>query len=440
MEILIILLLILLNGLFSMSEVSLINSRKSSLQVEAKKGSKTAKTVLDLIDNPTNFLSTVQIGITLIGILTGMFSGASIAVDLSELFQRWGMAASAAAPLAQTVIVVIVTLLTIILGELVPKKIGMSSSEKIARVISGPMLFLSWLTRPFVWLLSKSTDGIVKLLGIKEQEANVTEEEIKSMIAEGAEDGEVQEVEQDIVGRVFSLGDRSIDSIMTNRSEIVWLDIEMTNEEINSTVKENLFQVYPVGEGSLDDIIGVVFLKDLFGKLDDKNFNISQILQPAQYFYENMEVFKVLEDMKAKHIGYGLISDEFGICQGIVTHKDILEGLVGFIDNPEEEPFIIKRESEDGGWLVDGQCPFYDFLAHFEKEEHEDDAEEEFDFTTVGGLILELLEHIPQSGERVSWKEFDFEVLDMDGARIDKILVKLREEECDDDQKHSEEE
>lgn len=439
MEIFIILLLILLNGLFSMSEVSLINSRKSSLQVDAKRGSKTAKTVLDLIENPTNFLSTVQIGITLVGILTGMFSGASVAVDLAEVMQGWGMKISVAAPLSQVIIVVVVTLLTIILGELVPKKIGMSSSEKIAKVISGPMVLLSWLTKPFVWFLSKTTDGIVKVLGIREQEANVTEEEIKSMIAEGAEDGEVQEVEQDIVERVFSLGDRTIDSIMTNRSDIVWIDSEMTNEEINSTVKENLFQVYPVGEGSLDEIIGVVFLKDLFGKLDDKDFNISQILKPAQYFYENMEVFKVLEDMKEKHIGYGLICDEFGICQGIVTHKDILEGLVGAINNPEEEPFIIERNTEDGGWLVDGQCPFYDFLAHFEKEEHEN-SEEEFDFNTIGGLILELLEHIPQSGETVSWKEFDFEVLDMDGARIDKILVKLNQQQSDEDIKCSEEE
>ena len=439
MEIFIILLLILLNGLFSMSEVSLINSRKSSLQVDAKRGSKTAKTVLDLIENPTNFLSTVQIGITLVGILTGMFSGASVAVDLAEVMQGWGMKSSVAAPLSQVIIVVVVTLLTIILGELVPKKIGMSSSEKIAKVISGPMVLLSWLTKPFVWFLSKTTDGIVKVLGIREQEANVTEEEIKSMIAEGAEDGEVQEVEQDIVERVFSLGDRTIDSIMTNRSDIVWIDSEMTNEEINSTVKENLFQVYPVGEGSLDEIIGVVFLKDLFGKLDDKDFNISQILKPAQYFYENMEVFKVLEDMKEKHIGYGLICDEFGICQGIVTHKDILEGLVGAINNPEEEPFIIERNTEDGGWLVDGQCPFYDFLAHFEKEEHEN-SEEEFDFNTIGGLILELLEHIPQSGETVSWKEFDFEVLDMDGARIDKILVKLSQQQSDEDIKCGEEE
>ena len=419
-----------------MSEVSLINSRKSSLQVEAKKGSKTAKTVLKLIDNPTNFLSTVQIGITLIGILTGMYSGASLTEDLSGIFQTWGMSASVATPIAQTVIVVIVTLLTIILGELVPKRIGMSSSERIAKIISGPMVFLSWITKPFVWILSKSTEGVVALFGISEQDSKVTEEEIKSMIAEGAEDGEVQEVEQDIVGRVFSLGDRTIDSIMTNRNDIVWIDSEMSNEEINNTVKENLFQVYPVGEGSLDDIIGVVFLKDLFGKLEDEDFNISQIIKPVQYFHENMEVFKVLEDMKEKHIGYGLICDEFGVCQGIVTHKDILEGLVGSINNPEEEPFIIERTSEEGGWLVDGQCPFYDFLAHFEKE---DENDEEFDFNTISGLILELLEHIPQSGETVSWRDFDFEVLDMDGARIDKILVKLKQDSSQEDKRYSEE-
>ena len=419
-----------------MSEVSLINSRKSSLQVEAKKGSKTAKTVLKLIDNPTNFLSTVQIGITLIGILTGMYSGASLIEDLSGIFQTWGMSASVATPIAQTVIVVIVTLLTIILGELVPKRIGMSSSERIAKIISGPMVFLSWITKPFVWILSKSTEGVVALFGISEQDSKVTEEEIKSMIAEGAEDGEVQEVEQDIVGRVFSLGDRTIDSIMTNRNDIVWIDSEMSNEEINNTVKENLFQVYPVGEGSLDDIIGVVFLKDLFGKLDDEDFNISQIIKPVQYFHENMEVFKVLEDMKENHIGYGLICDEFGVCQGIVTHKDILEGLVGSINNPEEAPFIIERTSEEGGWLVDGQCPFYDFLAHFEKE---DENDEEFDFNTISGLILELLEHIPQSGETVSWRDFDFEVLDMDGARIDKILVKLKQDSPQEDKRYSEE-
>lgn len=422
MEILIIILLIFLNGLFSMSEVSLISARKSSIAADAKKGSKTAKTALKLIEEPNKFLSTVQIGITLIGILTGLFSGAALSDDLSAIFQGWGMRASLAFPLAQGSLVVVVTLISIIFGELFPKRIGMSASEKIAKAVSGPMIFLSWITLPFVWILSKSTEGLVKLFGVKESDAKVTEEEIKSMIAEGAEDGEVQEVEQDIVGRVFSLGDRKIESIMTSRNDIVWLDKDMTNEEINETVKENLYEVYPVGEESLDDIIGVVFLKDLFGKLEDPKFNISQILTPAQYFHENMDVYKVLEQMQEKQVGYGLICDEFGVLQGIVTHKDILEGLVGSISDQEDEPDIIARKA--GGWLVDGQCPFYDFLSHFDKEEMDSSDN---DFNTVGGLILEKLEHIPQTGETITWNEFTFEVIDMDGARIDKVLVTKNE-------------
>lgn len=417
MEILVILLLILLNGLFSMSEISLISSRKSSIAAEAKKGSKTSKTVLKLISEPNKFLSTVQVGITLIGILTGLYSGAALSDDLSSIFRGWGLRSSVAYPLAQGLLVVVVTFLSIIFGELVPKRIGMSSPEKIAKVVSGPMLFLSWITMPVVWLLSKCTEGIVKFFRISEDDQKVTEEEIKSMIAEGAEDGEVQEVEQDIVGRVFSLGDRKVESIMTNRSEIIWLDKSMNNSIINKIVQENLYEVYPVGNGSLDDIIGVVFLKDLFGKLDNDTFNISDILSPAQYFHEYMDVYKVLEQMKKNQVGYGLICDEFGIFQGIVTHKDILEGLVGNISDQEDEPDIIERKS--GGWLVDGQCPFYDFLAHFEME----DIASQYDFNTVGGLILENLDHIPKSGESLIWNEFNFEIMDMDGARIDKILV-----------------
>lgn len=422
MEILIILLLIFLNGLFSMSEVSLISSRKSSIAADAKKGSKSAKTALKLIEEPNKFLSTVQIGITLIGILTGLYSGAALSDDLSSIFQRWGMRASLAFPLAQALLVVVVTLVSIVFGELFPKRIGMSASEKIAKAVSGPMLFLSWITLPFVWILSKSTEGLVKLFGVKESEAKVTEEEIKSMIAEGTEDGEVQEVEQDIMGRVFSLGDRKIESIMTSRNDIVWLDKDMTNAEINETVKENLYEVYPVGEESLDDIIGVVFLKDLFGKLEDPSFNISQILVQPQYFHENMDVYKVLEQMKGQRVGYGLICDEFGVLQGIVTHKDILEGLVGTINDQEDEPDIIARKS--GGWLVDGQCSFYDFLAHFDMEDLDCS---DCDFNTVGGLILDNLEHIPQTGETITWNNFTFEVMDMDGARIDKVLVTKNE-------------
>lgn len=419
MELIIILILILLNGLFSMSEIAMISARKSNLSAEAKKGSSSAKRALQLAEEPDRFLSTVQIGITLIGILTGLYSGDKFAEDFSEILLGWGMNASIALGVSKTIIVVIVTYLTLIIGELLPKRIGMNYSERIAKVVAGPMHLLSLLTSPFVWILTKSTALLSKMIGLREEDPIVTEEEIKSMIAEGAEDGSVQEMEQDIVERVFSLGDRKVESIMTSRNEIVWIEKEMTAEDISDLIKENLFEVYPVGNDSLDDILGVVFLKELFAALDQPDFKLSDIIRPAQYFHEYTDVYKVLEQMQEKQVAYGLVCDEFGVFQGIVTHKDILEGLVGTISDDEQEPDIIERK-EENSWLVDGQIPFYDFLEHFECE----DLFAENDYNTLGGLILEKLEHIPLSGESLQWEDFQFEVVDMDGARIDKILVK----------------
>lgn len=419
MELIIILILILLNGLFSMSEIAMISARKSNLSAEAKKGSSSAKRALQLAEEPDRFLSTVQIGITLIGILTGLYSGDKFAEDFSEILVGWGMNASIALGVSKTIIVVIVTYLTLIIGELLPKRIGMNYSERIAKVMAGPMHLLSLLTSPFVWILTKSTALLSKMIGLREEDPIVTEEEIKSMIAEGAEDGSVQEMEQDIVERVFSLGDRKVESIMTSRNEIVWIEKEMTAEDISDLIKENLFEVYPVGNDSLDDILGVVFLKELFAALDQPDFKLSDIIRPAQYFHEYTDVYKVLEQMQEKQVAYGLVCDEFGVFQGIVTHKDILEGLVGTISDDEQEPDIIERK-EENSWLVDGQIPFYDFLEHFECE----DLFAENDYNTLGGLILEKLEHIPLSGESLQWEDFQFEVVDMDGARIDKILVK----------------
>lgn len=418
MDIVIILLLIVLNGLFAMAEIALISARKSSLQSDAKRGSSSAKTALKLANEPDKFLSTIQIGITLIGILTGIYSGAALADDFGKVLAGWGVSPSYARIVAQAIIVLLVTYLTLIFGELVPKRIGMSVAEKAAKLVAGPMKILAAIASPFVWILAKSTAAAFNMLGIKPSDSKITEEEIKSMIQEGTEGGEVQEVEQDIVERVFALGDRKVDSIMTNRNDIVWIDINMTNEQINETVKSNLYEVYPVAEGNLDSIKGVVFLKDLFGKLEDKEFSLSQVIHPVQYFHDNMDVYKVLEEMKTNQTGYGLIYDEFGNCEGIVTLKDILEGLVGTIPDSHEEPEIIERDDKSG-WLVDGQCPFYDFLAYFEREELYSDN----DFTTVSGLILEHLEHIPRTGEKLHWNIFTFEIVDMDGARIDKVLV-----------------
>lgn len=419
-EIFIILFLILLNGIFSMSEISLISARKSSLQSEANKGNKSAKTALNLAENPDRFLSSVQVGITLIGLLTGMFSGNKIAAIFTDFMVRAGLSASVAGPLAQTIIIIIVTYFSIVLGELVPKRIGMSAAEKVAKVVAGPMRFISMLTYPLVWLLSKSTSLIVRMLGVKNQEAKVTEEEIKSIIQEGTEEGEVSPVEQDIVERVFTLGDLSVSTIMTLRNDITWLEIGMNESEVRETIENNLYEEYPVADGDLDHVVGILRLKDFVLNVGKGDFHLEKMVQTPVYFHENMNVYKVLEEMKAKKVSRALVCDEFGSCSGIITLKDILEALIGTInDEDDPDPDIVERSGNDG-WLVDGQCSMYDFLRHFDL----DDEMQDYEYTTVAGLIFDELEHMPVSGDTIEWGDFTFEVVDMDGPRIDKLIVK----------------
>lgn len=418
MEIAIIVILILLNGVFSMSEIAVISARKSSLKNEAKRGSKSAQAAVDLSDNPDRFLSTVQVGITLIGILTGLYSGDVLAGDASSLLMKIGLSAEYAYPLAKTGIVIVVTYFTIVLGELIPKRLGMSSAEKVAKLIARPMHYLSIIVSPFVWILSKSSSFMFSLMGITESDSKVTEEEIKSLVIEGAEDGEVQNVEKDIVERVFNLGDRDLESIMTHRGDLVWIDTDMTNAEIVDIIRKYPFDKYPVATKDLDHIIGVVHLKDMFGKIESAEFDVKTVVRSVQFFYESMEVYKALEDMKTNHISYALVCDEFGAIKGIVTLKDILEALVGTILDPQEEPEIIQRQ--DGSCLIDGQCSFYNFLTYFKMA----DLYNKYDYNTISGLILDKLGHIPKTGEYMVWKGFSIEIVDMDGTRIDKLLVK----------------
>lgn len=424
-EILIILLLIVFNGIFAMSEIAVIQARKTTLSNDEKKGSRGARTALRLANDPDRFLSTVQIGITLIGILTGIYSGASLSGRFSDVFESFGMPERWAYPLAQGLIVIIVTYLTIVFGELVPKRIGMSVAERVSKVIARPMYILSVIASPFVWILSKSTEAMVNLLGVKDAETKVTEEDIKSIVQEGKEDGEVQEVEQDIVERVFMLGDLTVDSIMTHRSDVVTLDVSMTKDEIKQVLNDNLYEAYPLIDRGIDNILGVVLLKDLLFRLDGDTPDLKALMHPAVYFYENMSVYKALEQMKEKRLTQAFICDEFGSFQGIVTLRDILEGLVGTIDEVAEDPEIVKREGSES-WLVDGQCSFYDFLSYFDKEHLYDNEQQ--DYNTLAGLIIEQLKHIPQAGERTEWNCFNFEIVDMDGVRIDKVLVTMKEE------------
>ena len=424
MEIVIIVGLILLNGVLSMSEIAMVSARKSRLEADVKKGSKAAKTALKLANAPDTFLSTIQIGITLIGILTGLYSGEVLAQSFGKVIALIKPLEAHAVAIAQTLIVIIVTYLTLIIGELGPKRIGMSASERVAKLVARPMNLLSKIALPFVWILSKSTVATLKLLGVNTQENNkVTEDEIKAIIQEGTDGGEIQEVEQDIVERVFNLGDRNVGSIMTHRSEMVWLNVNYTKEQIEETVKNNLFNTYPVADKNLDSIVGVVHLKDLFGRLDEEDFKLSKVLRAPQYIPENLSVYNALELMRTTGGRYGIVTDEFGSIEGIVTLKDIVRALIGSMPEVGEEQEIVARE--DGSFLIDGQIPFYDFLAHFDME----DLYNEFNYNTLSGLILEELEHIPQTGEKLSWRNFDFEIVDMDAARIDKVLVSLKKPE-----------
>lgn len=419
-EIFIILGLIVLNGVFAMSEIALISARKSSLSADSDNGNRSARFALRLANEPDRFLSTIQIGITLIGILTGIYSGNKVAVIFTDWLIHAGVSASYASALSQTLIVVVVTYLTLIFGELVPKRIGLTVAESAAKFVAVPMYMLSMIAYPFVWLLSNSTALMFRLTGLKGKGSKVTEEEIKSIIREGTEDGEVQPVEQDIVHRVFMVGDLKVDAIMTHKSDIVWLDLKMGAGQVREIIRENMYAVYPVADGDLDHVKGIVSIKDLFLSLSDPDFRLDSIMCDATYFYENTDVYRVLEHMKTTHVSTGLVCDEFGACIGIITLKDILESLVGMVqEETEEEPSIVQRK-EGEEWFVDGQCTMYDFLNYF----GEVDLLENTDYNTVAGLCFSQLDHIPACGEQFVWNDFSFEIVDMDGARIDKLLVR----------------
>ena len=405
-----------------MAEIAMISSRKSKLNAEASNGDKAARAAVRISSDPDKFLSTVQMGVTLVGILTGIFSGDSLARDFASLLTSLGIGAGTASVLSKAIIVFIVMFLSILLGELIPKRIAMSNPEKVAKALAGLMRFVSWTASPVVWLLAKSTALCAKALGIKERESKVTEDEIKSIIEEGKDEGEVSPVEQDIVERVFTLGDLSVSTIMTLRDDIVWLDLEMTEDEIIKTIESTIFEQYPVVDGDIDHVVGVLSIKDYVTALrKDKHLDLKKMMKEAHYVHENMSIYTVLEYMKSERIHRALVCDEFGGLEGIISLKDIFDALVGNMAPQElmKEPDIIARKDGEG-WLVDGQCSIYDFLSHFDLGENMED----YDFSTVGGLLLENLQHVPKSGEKTEWQGFSFEVADMDGARIDKIIVK----------------
>ncbi|WP_256463646.1 MULTISPECIES: hemolysin family protein [unclassified Flavobacterium] len=424
MEILIILFLILLNGVFSMSEIALISSRKNRLETAAKKGNAGAQTALELSNSPNKFLSTVQIGITLIGILTGIYSGDKITDDMQHFVEGFPALKPYAANIATGIVVVMLTFFSLVLGELLPKRIGLNYPEKIAKAVSIPMKWISIATAPFIWLLTFATEGLMKLFMIKPSaDGKVTEEEIKAIIKEGTEGGEVQEIEQDIVERVFHIGDRKINSLMTHRGSVVMLPLDSDKQKARDLMLKELHSVYPVYGENFDDIVGVVNLKNIFAHFDEADFDIAKIMTDAPYMMEQTTAYKALENFKKSGVHYALVSDEYGVFQGIITLNDILEALVGDASEFYKDDFkLIERE--DGSWLVDGHYSLHDFLTFFDL----DDLINDYEVTTVSGLIMTELSYIPKEGEVLVWNDYELEVVDMDGVKIDKVIVRARRE------------
>jgi len=418
MEILIILFLIFLNGIFAMSEIAMVSSRKSRLETAAKRGDKASKMALELSRNPGKFLSTVQIGITLIGILTGIYSGEKIEDDLVAYLNQFVLLRQYSETIAISVIVVTLTFFSLVLGELVPKRIGLSMPERISKILSFPMYLISIIAAPFIWLLTFTSDIIIKLFRIKPTSENrITEEEIKLIIQEGTEGGAILEIEQDIVERVFSLGDRKISSLMTHRLDTILLRTDFDAETIRKTVNNEMHSVYPVVNGKMD-VVGLIILKDLFRHINEPTFKISDHIKQPQYISENLSAYEVLKLFKTSKTHQAIVIDEFGQMQGIVTMNDLLEALVGDVSEFYESEFSFIQRA-DGSWIIDGQYPLTEFLRKFDL----DDLVEDYPFNTISGLILNQLRRIPSTGDTLLWRNFEIEILDMDGARIDKVLL-----------------
>jgi putative hemolysin len=406
-----------------MAEIALVSARKARLEAQANKGDLRAKAALGLANKPESFLSTVQIGITLIGILTGIYSGEKIVDDFESFLQKIPLFHSYAHGIATTLVVVILTFFSLILGELLPKRLGLTAPEAIAKMVAAPMKVINIVTWPFVWLLNKTTNILIKLFNIKTSDNQVTEEEIKAIISEGTEHGAIEATEQEIIERIFHLGDRNITSLMTHRHDIIWFDINDNENTIKEKILREPHSVYPICHNSIDNIKGIVSIKDMYVTPDDIPFKDS--MKPALFVPENNSPYQLLERFKESKIHTCFVVDEYGTLLGLITLNDILEAIVGELPQQDVDDYEVK-EREDGTFLVDAQIPFYDFLTKFEKTEWMNEGEQEFD--TLAGFILHRMERIPKSGDKMDWSGFHFEILDMDGHRIDKVLVKISEE------------
>jgi len=411
--------LLLLNGVLAMAETALLSVRKTRLQNQHNKGDERAGVVLKLTENPNQFLSVIQIGITSIDLLIGALTAATLGVWINAELDRFPLLQPYSEIIGLFVSILPITYLSLVLGELVPKRLALRDPEGVSSTVAGSMLFFSKLFSPLVRLLSFSTEAILKLLGVKENlESPVTEEELHLLIDQGTQAGVFQEAEQDMVEGIFSLGDSRVYSLMTPRTELVWLDITDSIEEIRQKIAECSFSRFPVMQDSLETILGIVKSRDLLVEsLSGKEIDLKTLLKPAFFIPETMFASRALELFKEKNTELLLVVDEFGGLQGLLTINDILEEIVGAMEF--EEPQATQRQ--DGSWLLDGMLEVDEFKELFEFTDlpHEDQYE------TLSGFMMTSLGRVPQAADNFDWNGFRFEVMDMDGRRVDKVLVTL---------------
>jgi putative hemolysin len=427
MEFIVILLLILLNGVFAMYEIALISSRRTRLEEKADAGSRGAKTALDLLDNPQEFLSTIQIGITLIGIISGAYAGVEIADDLTPYIASVPMFSSAAAFISIAIVVFAVTYFSIVLGELVPKSIALEHPEKITIALTSFMKGLATIGFPLVWFLSFSTRGILRLFKLKPNPVPpITEEELKLMLRQGSEYGVIEKHESEMITEMFRFGAKTAFSIMTPKIDIRWMDLHDTREKVLGIISDKGYSKYPVCDGSLDKIVGIVAVKDILPLLNTEPFDLTPILSDPLFVPESQPASAILERFREKKIHIAIVVDEYGGTEGLITLHDLIEHILGDLpDLLDKEPPDYQKK-EDGSYVINGSMNFWEFAELLELPEMDDEEfeEEARHYSTVGGLAMVILNTIPQTGDTFTFKEHQFRILEMEGNRVAKMSVR----------------
>ena len=421
-EISIIILLIIINGLLALSELALISSRKARLEQWAKEGNSKAAIALELANSPDSFLSTIQVGITFIGILAGAFGGATVAEFVTRYIALLPILSRYSEAIGVTIVVVCITYFSLVIGELVPKRIALNNPERLACLVASPIKKFSRLVHPLVVLLNASTNLLLRVSRVKPSaDPIVTEEEIKLLIDKGTQAGTFLEFEQDTIERVFRLADRRVSILMTHRADIISLNLNESEEESKQKIAYHKYAYFPVVQDTMDNIVGVVRGKDLLSlSMEAKPFNLKEICRKPLFVTERTPAVKVLELFKTSKMHIAFVVDEYGAIQGLVTFGDILRSVFEDVeDTPEEEREIMKRE--DGSWLISGSLPLDEFMDYMEIGRLNE--KERTGMNTVGGFVMAKLGAVPSEGQHFEWRGLRFEVVDMDSRRVDKILV-----------------